>query len=129
MSENVPNSNEHFTDYLIINQSSSMFLEPVDGLQMIEIVNKFKPKMSSGHDEIPTKIIKHSILGIIQPLTYIRNKLLETGVVPSKLKIAIVSPFFKPSKKEELKSYWSTFYLPFLKLKDNLQQNYDIYRQ
>ena len=45
-----------------------MFLEPVCEVQIIEIVNKFKPKMSSGHDEIPTKIMKHSILGIIQPL-------------------------------------------------------------
>ena len=42
-----------------------MFLEPVDGVQVKEIANKFKPKMRSGHDEIPTKVMKHSILGII----------------------------------------------------------------
>jgi hypothetical protein len=32
-----------------------MFLEPVDECQIPEIINKFKPKMSSRHDEIPTK--------------------------------------------------------------------------
>jgi len=82
--------------------------------------------MSSGHDEIQTKIIIQSILCIIQPLTYIINKSLETGVVPSKLKIAKDIPFFKSSNKEELKNYQ-----PFLKFlwEDNLQQNYDIYRQ
>jgi len=36
----------------------------VDKLQIVEIVNK--PKMSSGHDEIQTKIIKHSNFHIRQ---------------------------------------------------------------
>jgi len=102
MSENVPNSNKHFTDYLKINQSNSTFLESVDEVQIIEIINKFQLKMSLGHDEIPTKIMKHSILGIIQPLAYIINKSLEMGVVTSKLKIAKVIPFFKSSKKEQI---------------------------
>jgi hypothetical protein len=69
---------------------------------MLEIINKFKPKMSSGHDEIPTKIMKQSILSIIQPLTYIINKSLEPGVLQNKLKIAKAVPIFKFSKKGRL---------------------------
>jgi len=92
-----------------------MFLEPVDELQITEIVNKFKPKMSSGHCEIPTKIMKHSILCIIQPLIYVIKKPFETEVVPSKLKIAKVILFFKSSKKGRIEKL-SAFYQPFLKL-------------
>ena len=76
-----------------------MFLEPVDEYQVIEIISKFKPKMSYGYDDIPTKIMKQSILSIIQPLTYIINKSLEIDVVPNKLKIAKVILIFKSSKK------------------------------
>ena len=89
-----------------------MFLEPVEESQILEIINKFKPKMSSGHDEIPTKIMKQSIQSIIQPLTYIINKSLETGIVPNKLKIAKVIPIFKSSKKDELKNYRPVSLLP-----------------
>jgi hypothetical protein len=111
-SEQVPISNKHFTDYLKINQTNSMFLEPVDKCQILEIVNKFKPKISSGHDEIPTKIMKQSISEIIEPLTYIINKSLETGVVPNKLKIAKVIPLFKSLQKNELKNYRPVSLLP-----------------
>ena len=111
-SENVPKSNKHFTDYLKINQIDSMFLEPVEESQILEIINKFKPKMSSGHDEIPTKIMKQSIQSIFQPITYIINKSLETGIVPNKLKIAKVIPIFKSSKKDELKNYRPVSLLP-----------------
>jgi len=77
-SKNVPKSNKHFTDYLKINQSDSKFLEPVDECKIIEIISNLKPKMSLGHDEIPTKIMKQSILRITQPLIYIIKKLYLT---------------------------------------------------
>ncbi len=81
-SQNVPKSNKHFTDYLQQPQINSMFLETVNESQILEIVHKLKPKMSSGHDGIPTKIVKHTILNIIKPLTYIINKSFITEIVP-----------------------------------------------
>jgi len=55
MSENVPNSNGHFTDDLNINQTDSMFLELIDECQIIQIINKLKPQMSLGHDKFTIK--------------------------------------------------------------------------
>ena len=56
-----------------------MFLEPIESFQ---VVDKFKPKMSCGPDEIQTKIIKEAINSIILPITHIINRSLLTGRVP-----------------------------------------------
>ena len=48
-----------------------MFLEPVEPFQVADVVNKLKPKMSCGPDEIATKIIKESINSILIPITHI----------------------------------------------------------
>ncbi len=52
---------------------NSMFLEPVAPFQVGAIVNKLKPKMSCGPDEIPTKVIKESMKSILIPITHIIN--------------------------------------------------------
>ena len=65
--------------------------------------------------------MKLSILNIIQPLTYIINKSLETRIVPNKLKIAKLIPIFKSSKEDKFKSYQPINLLPFFS-KDNFKQ-------
>jgi len=74
-----------------------MFLEPVEPFQVADVVNKLKPKMSWGPDEIPTQIIKESINSILIPITHIINRSILTGCVPMEMKIAKVIPIFKPS--------------------------------
>ena len=49
----------------------SMLLEPTNPTDILEVVHKFKPTTSCGHDEIPMTILKKSILSIIRPLTHI----------------------------------------------------------
>ena len=57
-SQNVPISNKHYTSYLTRPSLNSMYLEPIQETDVINIVNKLKPKTSSGQDEISTKLIK-----------------------------------------------------------------------
>ena len=111
-SEKVPESNKNFTDYLRNPQLNSMFMETIDEYQVLEIVNKLKPKMSSGHDDIPTKIVKQSILNILAPLTHVINRSLLTGIIPKDLKLAKVIPIYKSSSREELKNYRPVSLLP-----------------
>jgi len=55
-SQNIPKAKQTYMSYL--NKSTciynSIFIEPVDSSYIIEIVRKFKSKLSSGHDEILT---------------------------------------------------------------------------
>lgn len=91
-----------------------MFIEPVDQLDILKIVNKMKPKTSFGNDEIPTKIIKASIFNILSPLTHIINRSLMTGMIPNQLKIARIIPIYKTSDHKLLKNYRPISLLPSL---------------
>ena len=82
-----------------------MFLEPVTQSLVINTTAKLKPKVSSGHDEISTKLLKETITNIIAPMTHIINTSLNTGIVPSQMKTAKVIPIFKASDPCILKNY------------------------
>ena len=108
----VPSSNKHFSEYLQNPVQGSIFIEPVDEFQILKIVNRLKGKSSSGHDEIPTKIIKRTIFNILTPLTDLINKSLLTGCVPKQLKLAKITPIFKTSDSSLLKNYRPISLLP-----------------
>ena len=57
-SQNVPVGNMKFTDYLPNPTRHSIFLEPVTPLLITNTTAKLKPKSSSGHDEISTKLLQ-----------------------------------------------------------------------
>jgi hypothetical protein len=70
-----------------------------------KIVKSLKTENTCGYDEISTRIIKLTALFIILPLTYICNAVLSTGVIPDRLKYAIVKPTFKKGNKQEICNY------------------------
>ena len=47
-----------------------------------------KPKKSKGHEEIYTVFIKDISTSVAEPISILINKSLETGYVPTSLKIA-----------------------------------------
>ncbi len=53
--QNVFQTNNHYTDYLYAPRQKSMYVEPAETVELINIVSQMKPKTSSGHDNIPTK--------------------------------------------------------------------------
>ena len=73
-SHNVPNTDKHFTSYMSVPVSQSMFIEPVSELTVIETSKKLKSGSSSGHDEISTNLPKETIDIVIKPITHIVNK-------------------------------------------------------
>ena len=71
-----------------------------------------KPKTSSGHDKISSKLLKQTILPIADPLCHIINLSLSTGIIPSKLKISKVIPFHKSNDIHNFKNYRPISLLP-----------------
>ncbi len=110
--QNVPQSIHHYSEYLVNPVPNSIFLEPINQQSVIEIVQKLNPKTSSGHDEIPTKVIKESINNFIDPITHILNLSLNTGVIPRQLKEAKVIPIYKASDPSLLQNYRPISLLP-----------------
>ena len=123
-SENVPRSQNRISDFLKRPCPHSMYLEQIEPDQIIEVVNKLKPKLSSGHDDIPTKLLKLSIDSILLPITHIVNRSFSTGIFPNQLKVAKVLPIHKSSNPNELTNYRPISLLPaFSKLLEKIMFN------
>ena len=69
---------------------------------MLKIITDLKNKKSSGHDSINSMLMRES--SVCDPLAIIFNKSLETGEVPSSLKLAKIVPIYKSKSKEEFKN-------------------------
>ena len=101
-----------------------MYLEPINSTHVLDVVKKLKPKTSSGHDEIPTKIIKESINSFLDPITHIINLSLSTGIIPKQLKKAKVIPIYKAASPDQLKNYRPISLLPsFSKIFEKIMFN------
>ena len=99
----------------------SMYIEPVSPSTVIATAIKLKPKTSSGIDELSTKLLRDTVEKVIEPLTYIINKSLDTGIIPDDLKIAKVIPIYKSSDPSLLKNYRPISLLPaFSKLLEKI---------
>ena len=82
-----------------------MYIEPVTPSVVLNVTLKLKSKLSCGHDEISSKLLKQTIINIITPLTHIINISFETGIVPNQLKIAKVVPLFKSADNSLFSNY------------------------
>ena len=123
-SENVPKVPNDFEDYLTFPNLNSIFLEPVNNEQIKKVIVTLKPKMSFGHDDISTKIVKIASEHILRPLIHIINRSLDSGVVPGQFKMAKVIPIFKAGYPEQ--NYRPVSLLPvFSKIydKNHVQKN------
>ena len=69
-------------------------------------------KTSSGHDNISCIILKEIKDIIAQPLSLLVNQAFNTGVFPSKLKLAKVIPLFKKGDKTSIENYRPISLLP-----------------
>ena len=93
-------------------QQNSIFLNPTNPDEIIEITKKLKGSNSSGIDNISTKVLKSIINEIAPVLSHIYNRSLLTGIVPSQLKIAKVNPVFKSNDNQIFSNYRPISILP-----------------
>ena len=87
------------------NYCSSMFLAPTTAGEITDIINNLKNSTSSGHDNIPIKLIK-SCSSLFAPiLSHMNNQSLTDGIFPDALKIARIVPIFKSGDAECISNY------------------------
>lgn len=83
----------------------SIYLDPVTEMEISDIINNLKNKKSPGIDQISGDMFKHIQIHIKTPITYLANKVIETGQFPSSLKIGIIKPIYKAGDKSEIANY------------------------
>ena len=75
--------------------NKSFFMEPTDPIGISRIITSLKPKNSSGHDGISSKLLKCLNPSISNVVCTIINKSLVSGTVPRSMKAAKVIPIYK----------------------------------
>jgi len=104
--------NVNFTKFLPKQHSSSLFFNPTNPNEIINITKDLKSSKSQGHDRISTSLLKQIIHSIVSPLNHIFNLSIATGIVPKSLKIAKVNPIFKKGDPHEISNYRPISILP-----------------
>ena len=70
------------------NYPNNFYMSPVAPKELEFILKKLKPKSSSGHDDISTKLMKETMCLISSPLSHIFNQSFVKGIVPVNMNIA-----------------------------------------
>ena len=98
-------SDINFETFLTNRNPSSFQFFRISEMDILRICRQLKPKLSSGADFISTKLLKEIAPLIITPLHYLINLSLETGFVPSELKLAKIVPVYKDGNCHEFTNY------------------------
>ena len=101
-----------FQVYLNKTILTSFDFQLIDESNFDKVIQSLHTKTSSGHDGISVKLLKYLAPGLRQPLTFIINQSLLTGIFPEKLKIAKVLPLFKKNDCMIMDNYRPISLLP-----------------
>ena len=110
------NNHENFKNYLgtATHAAGSFSNFEIVSQEMILDYVKGLPSNKSINDLIPLKVYKNIIPDIIEPITYIVNLSLQSGIMPDLLKVAKVIPIFKKGDKMDPGCYRPISILPIL---------------
>lgn len=101
--------------------NKSIYINPTDKVEVLNIVRNFKGKTSTDYLDFNMSLIKNIITEIIDPFTFICNMSLETGTFPNNMKTAKVVPLFKSGCKKTFSNYRPISLLPqFSKILEKL---------
>ena len=98
-------SHKHFSDYLSNESISTLFLQPTDREEIVNIISSLNSNKASGPNSIPYRILYLLKNEILKELADLFNLPFMTGVFPSVLKVAKVVPVFKKDSKLDYSNY------------------------
>lgn len=106
--------NKSYKDYIKEKIHARFHFETVSTNKVTKIIEKMKPKTSSGQDGISSALLKDVHLITVKVLTLIINQSLSTGICPDRLKIAKVVPIFKKDNPHITGNYRPISLLPVI---------------
>ena len=112
LANNIPNGNKNYKDFLNRNITSNFQFREITLDDLNKIVQGLKPKTSSGHDRLSSKLIKLIYPTICLTLLHVINLSLCTGYIPDDLKIAKIIPIYKTGSKDSFTNYRPISLLP-----------------
>ena len=113
LADNIDTSNKHPFDHYLHSPSIYKFhFKQTNPNKIISVINNLPMKTSSAHDKISCIILKEIKYIIAEPLSLVVNQAFNTGLFPSKLKLAKVIPLFKKGDRTSIGNYIPISLLP-----------------
>ena len=103
--KNIKHSHKHFSDYLSNESISTLFLQPTDREEIVNIISFLDSNKTSGPNSILCRILFLLQKEISKQLAHLFNLSFMTGIFSSVLKIAKVVPVFKKDSKLDYSNY------------------------
>ena len=123
LASKIPNSNKQPSEFIKVQVTDSMYLNPVTENEVEKILGNLKDS-AAGWDDIKPNLVKMVKSYIKTPLTHICNLSLSQGIFPEELKIANVLPLFKNGDEMIFSNYRPVSILPvFSKLFEKIMYN------
>ena len=104
--------NKNYSYYLNKQINSTFTFKNIDEIIVKKTINNLPTKNNCGYDDISSKLLKVIAPVIIKPLTLLINQVLNTGILPHKLKIAKVIPIYKKGDPQLFENYRPISLLP-----------------
>ena len=112
LASRINNDNANFTQFLPQPFHKSLFLNPTDPGEIINITKSLNSGKSQGYDGLSSSLLKQIIHPIASPLAHIFNLSISSGVCPKLLKIAKVTPIYKKDDPQQISNYRPISILP-----------------
>ena len=105
LASRLPKSRRNILQSMGPRNSHTMSFTPISVNEILNTVNEFVDKKSTGSDDIPSILFKWAINIIAPKLAFIFNQLVDHGLYPEDLKIAKVTPLHKKGDKSDLDNF------------------------
>jgi hypothetical protein len=85
-----------------LNKTTEMKIIPVKEVDIINLIQSFKLKNSSGYDHISSSIIRYCVYDIGKPHSNLYNSSLQSDIYPEKFKYSEVRHVYKTGGKTKM---------------------------
>jgi len=101
----IPQAKSKFSDFLKTSVPNSIFLSPVDDMEISDMFSKIDGSKSCGPNSIPSNLLKEHAKAFFSPVKEMINSSFSEGTFPSILKIAQVCTVFQKGELDLRENY------------------------
>jgi hypothetical protein len=112
--ENDSTTSDPNKTYTYIEQTEDMLLEPTNTIEVLKIIKGLKKSETKDEFGFTNNFFKDISPFIAQPLTYLINLSLSSGIFPDCLKSSIIIPVYKSGSHNDTNNYRPISILPIL---------------
>lgn len=105
LANEIPESGKNFQEFMSPPIDHNFIFQNITADIIYSTLSKLKPKNSSSHDNISTKLLIQIMPCIISPVVHLFNLSFKTGFIPKDYKSAKVIPIYKAGEKNRFDNY------------------------